>query len=73
MGPSAHRVLRWLSRTVYGGCVPPAAGAVGVERYLEDLWRDAPWPVALGHTLTAVAMCAIPLALGRTLRPFSSL
>jgi choline dehydrogenase-like flavoprotein len=53
--------------------VPPAAGAAGVERYLEDLWRDAPWPVALGHTLTAVAMCAIPLALGRTLRPFSSL
>jgi len=73
VGPSAHRVLRWLSRTVYGGCVPPAAGAVGVERYLEDLWRDAPWPVALGHTLTAVAMCAVPLALGRTLRPFSSL
>jgi len=71
--PSARRVLRWLSRNVYGGCVPPAAGAAGVERYLEDLWRDAPWPVALGHTLTALAMCAVPLALGRTLRPFSSL
>jgi len=73
VGTSARRVLRWLSRNVYGGCVPPAAGTAGVERYLEDLWRDAPWPVALGHTLTAVAMCAIPLALGRTLRPFSSL
>jgi len=53
--------------------VPSAAGAAGVERYLEDLWRDAPWPVALGHTLTALAMCAVPLALGRTLRPFPSL
>jgi len=73
VGPSARRVLRWLSRNVYGGCVPPAAGTAGVERYLEDLWRDAPWPVALGHTLTALAMCAVPLALGRTLRPFPSL
>jgi len=50
----------------YGGCGPPAAepSAAGVERYLEDLWRDAPWPVALGNALTALAMCAVPLAPG---------
>lgn len=74
MGQSARRALRWLSRNVYGGFLPPAVGpATGVERYLEDLWRDAPWPVALGHTLAALVMCALPLALGWTLRPFSFL
>lgn len=45
-------------------------GAGGVERYLEDLWREARWPVALAHTLAALLMCAAPLALGHALRPF---
>jgi choline dehydrogenase-like flavoprotein len=70
-----RHALQWLSRSVYGGCLPRegAPPETGVERYLEDLWRDAPWPVALGHTLTALIMCAAPLALGRGLRPFPTL
>jgi choline dehydrogenase-like flavoprotein len=75
VGQPLRLALRWLSRAVYGGCLPGGAepAGAGVERYLEDLWRDAPWPVALGHTLTALMMCAAPLALGHGLRPFPAL
>ena len=60
------RLLRWLGRGVYPAFLPlegpPAAGA---ERFLEDLWRQAPWFVALGHTALALALCALPLFTGR--------
>ena len=65
------RALRWLGRHAYESWIPrredvPASGA---ERFLEDLWRDAPARVALGHTLMAAATCVLPVVLLRTLRP----
>ena len=67
--------LRWLSRSVYGEWMPAPGEALARagERYLEDLWRDAPWPVALGATGAAAVISVLPVALIGTLRLFHSL
>ena len=61
-------VLRWLGRNVYPAFVPDGACA-GAERFLEDVWRDAPRRVAFAHTAMAALTCLLPMAMLRTLRP----
>jgi hypothetical protein len=58
------RGLRWLARGVYPAFLP-VDGPVSpsTERYLEDLWREAPWRVALAHTGVVLCICLLPLFL----------
>jgi hypothetical protein len=67
--------LRWLGREVYGAVLPApeGAGAEGAERYLEDLWRDAPRFVAFGQTMLALAVCLLPPILVKRFCLFPSL
>jgi choline dehydrogenase-like flavoprotein len=56
-----RRLLRWLGATVYPSFGLPGGDAgPGASRFLEDLWREAPWFVALAHTLLALGMLAAP-------------
>lgn len=68
---TARRVLRWLGRHAYGTWIPAGEPQHlrGAERFLEDVWRDAPRRVAAAHTAMAIATCALPLLVLRTLRP----
>ncbi len=68
------RALRWLGRGVYPAFLPTEGGIpAGAERYLEDLWRQAPRFVALGHTALALAICCLPPFLLGRLRAFPAL
>ena len=59
--------VRGFAAEVYAGFVPVPGGIPEeTDRFLDDLWRDAPLRVALATTLGAVAVqCSPPFLLGR--------
>ncbi len=63
----SRKFLRWLGGSVYPAFVPvEGEGRAGAERYLGDLWRDAPRLVAAGNIALAGFVCVSPLfILGR--------
>ena len=61
------RIARVWAGSVYAAMVPVGPGIpTGASGFLEDLWRDAPWRIALPSTL-GVLLIALspPLVLGR--------
>ena len=54
------KLLKYLGRHVYGSFLGYQINP-GAELYLEDLWRDAPWFVALTHTGLALLVMLLPL------------
>lgn len=67
-------LLRRLARGVYPAFLPAGeAPCGGAERYLEDLWRSAPWFVALGHTVLVALVWVLPPFLAGRARLFPSL
>jgi hypothetical protein len=63
----ARRVARVWAGHVFAALVPVSEGVPpGAETFLEDLWRTAPWRVALSCTLAVVVIAlSPPLLLGR--------
>ncbi len=59
--------LRRVGRDVYGAFLPTPDDAMdGADRFLEDLWNDAPPLVALGYTVATAAVWASPFLLLRS-------
>jgi hypothetical protein len=68
------RFLRRLGREVYGGFVPVDTSMLsGAEGYLPELWSEAPFRVALIHTLLAIVVSLFPLFLIGRPRRFGKL
>jgi hypothetical protein len=61
MQKTVQKFLRWLGNHVYGAFFPVEGGSVGMERYLEDLWHEAPLSVALTHTMLAIFVQFSPI------------
>lgn len=68
-----RKLLRRLGSVVYGTFFPVPGQNLGAERYLEDLWRDAPARVALVHTLLAVFVFFAPPFIVGKLRTLAGL